>query len=376
MEFGIFLQGHVPRRRLEQDPDFEHTSLLNDVRLAQEADQAGFKYVWVSEHHFLEEYSHLSASEVFLSYLAGITERIHLGSAIWNISPPVNHPVRIAERASLLDHLSDGRFEFGVGRGAGSREVTAFGIDSTDDTKPMFDEVLKEFPKIWRETDYSFEGKAFSLPSRNVLPKPWKKPHPPIWQAAGNPPTYEKAARSGVGVLGFNFSAAKQMEPMIAAYKNAIGEAEPIGDYVNDNVMITNSVVCLSDGKRAREVATDMGAGLLQSLVFRYHDTFPAPPGIPKWPDLIPDPDLEQVEWRINEGFLLCGDPDEVLEQVKQYESIGADQIVFGIPVDLDIEDAIETIQLFGKHVLPKLDPDPVHRTTKFREAAAVAAGA
>jgi alkanesulfonate monooxygenase SsuD/methylene tetrahydromethanopterin reductase-like flavin-dependent oxidoreductase (luciferase family) len=327
--------------------------------------------VWASEHHFLDEYSHLSASEVFLGYLAAATERIHLGSAIFNISPPVNHPVRTAERVVMLDHLSDGRFEFGVGRGAGSREVTGFGIESTDDTKPMFEEVLKEFPRIWRETDYSFDGKYFSVPPRNVLPKPWKKPHPAIWQAAGNPPTYEKAARNGLGVLGFNFSAAKQMEPMVRAYKNAIGEAEPIGDFVNDNVMITNSVVCLSDGDRARKVAADMGSGLLQSLVFRYHDTFPAPPGIPTWPDLIPDPDPEQVEWRINEGFLLCGDPDEVLEQVKRYESIGADQIVFGLPVDMNQEDAIETIQLFGKHVLPKLDPDPVHRTTKFREGAA-----
>ncbi len=373
MEFGIFLQGHVPRRRLEHDPDFEHTSLMDDVRLAVEADRAGFKYAWVSEHHFLDEYSHLSASEVFLGYLAAATERIHLGSAIFNISPPVNHPVRVAERVALLDHLSGGRFEFGVGRGAGSREVTGFGIESTDDTKPMFEEVLKEFPRIWRETEYSFDGKYFSVPPRNVLPKPWKKPHPAIWQAAGNPPTYEKAARNGLGVLGFNFSAAKEMEPMVTAYKNAIGEAEPIGEFVNDNVMITNSVVCLSDGDRARKVAADMGSGLLQSLVFRYHDTFPAPPGVPKWPALLPDPDIEQVNWRINEGFLLCGDPDEVLEQVKRYESIGADQIVFGLPVDMNTEDAIETIQLFGKHVLPKLDPDPVHRTTKFRDAAAAA---
>ena len=373
MEFGIFLQGHVPRRRLEQDPDYEHTSLIDDVRLAEEADRAGFKYVWVSEHHFLHEYSHISASEVFLGYLAAATERIHLGSAIFNITPPVNQPVRVAERAALLDHLSKGRFEFGVGRGAGSLEVTGFGIEHTDDTKAMFEEVLKEFPKMWRETEYSFEGEYFSVPPRNVLPKPWKKPHPPIWQAAGNPPTYEKAARNGLGVLGFNFSSYKEMEPMVTAYKNAIGEAEPLGEFVNDNVMITNSVLCLSDGERARKVATDMGSGLLQSLVFRYHDTFPAPPGVPKWPALLPDADLEQVEWRINEGFLLCGDPDEVLEQVKKYESIGADQIVFGLPVDMNHEDAIETIQLFGKHVIPKLDPDPVHRTTKFRDAAAVA---
>jgi alkanesulfonate monooxygenase SsuD/methylene tetrahydromethanopterin reductase-like flavin-dependent oxidoreductase (luciferase family) len=374
VEFGIFLQGHVPRRRLQQDPDYEHTTLLEDVALAQEADRAGFKYVWVSEHHFLEEYSHLSASEVFLGYLAAATERIHLGSAIFNISPPVNHPVRVAERAALLDHLSDGRYEFGVGRGAGSLEVTGFGIPRTDDTKPMFDEVLKEFPRMWRETEYSFEGKSFSVPTRNVLPKPWKKPHPAIWQAAGNPPTYEKAARNGLGVLGFNFSAAKQMEPMVRAYKDAVGEAEPIGDFVNDNVMITNSVVCLEDGKRAREVAADMGSGLLQSLVFRYHDTFPKPPGIPDWPTVLPDPTPEEVEFRIQEGYLLCGDPDEVLEQVKRYESIGADQIVFGLPVDMPFEAAVESIRLFGKHVLPKLDPDPVHRTTRFREAAAVAA--
>jgi len=374
VEFGIFLQGHVPRRRLEQDPDYEHASLIEDVRLAEEADRAGFKYVWVSEHHFLHEYSHISASEVFLGYLAAATERIHLGSAIFNITPPVNQPVRVAERVALLDHLSKGRFEFGTGRGAGSLEVTGFGIENTDDTKDMFEEVLKEFPRMWRETEYSFEGKYFSVPPRNVLPKPWKKPHPPIWQAAGNPPTYEKAARNGLGVLGFNFSSYKEMEPMVTAYKNAIGEAEPLGEFVNDNVMITNGVVCLSDGERARKVATDMGSGLLQSLVFRYHDTFPAPPGVPKWPALLPDADLEQVEWRINEGFLLCGDPDEVLEQVKKYESIGADQIVFGLPVDMTHEDAVETIQLFGKHVIPKLDPDPVHRTTKFRDAAAVTA--
>ena len=373
MEFGIFLQGHVAARSLAADPNFEHTSLMNDVALARAADESGFKYIWVSEHHFLDEYSHLSASEVFLAYLAGVTERIHLGSAIWNISPPVNHPVRVAERVAMMDHLSDGRFEFGVGRGAGSREVTGFMIPSTDDTKPMLEEVLKEFPKMWRETEYSFKGKYFEVPPRNVLPKPWRKPHPPIWQAAGNPPTYEKAARSGVGAIGFNFSAAKAMAGVVEAYKKAIGEAEPIGDYVNDNVMITNSVVCLEDGRKAREVAASMGSGRLQSLVFRYHDTFPKPEHVPRWPDTLPEPDLEQVEWRVKEGYMLCGDPDEVLAQVKKYESVGCDQVVFGLPISMPIDSAIETIRLFGKHVLPKLDPDPVHRTTRFRDAAAEA---
>jgi alkanesulfonate monooxygenase SsuD/methylene tetrahydromethanopterin reductase-like flavin-dependent oxidoreductase (luciferase family) len=362
----------VPQHRSAEDPGYEHTSFLNDVAMVKAADESGFKYVWASEHHFLDEYSHLSASEVFLGYLGGVTERIHLGSAIWNITPPVNHPVRVAERVAMMDHLTGGRFEFGMGRGAGSLEVTGFDISDTDATKPMFEEVVKEFPKMWHDGEYSFDGEYFKVPPRNVLPKPFKKPHPPMWQACGNPPTFELAARKGLGAIGFNFSAAPAMKPMVDAYKNAIGEAEPIADYINDNVMITNSVVCLEDGQRAREVAAAMGSGRLQSLVFRYHTTFPKPAHVPDWPETLPEPTLDEVNWRINEGFLLCGDPDEVLEQVRKYEDVGADQVVFGLPIDMPIEAAIETIRLFGKHVIPKLDPDPVHRTSKFRDAAAV----
>jgi alkanesulfonate monooxygenase SsuD/methylene tetrahydromethanopterin reductase-like flavin-dependent oxidoreductase (luciferase family) len=371
MEFGIFVQGHVPRRRLAEDPDYEHTSLMGDVEIVKAADRAGFKYAWVSEHHFLEEYSHLSASEIFLAYAAGVTERIHVGSAIWNLNPQVNHPFRVAERVTMMDHLSDGRFEFGVGRGAGHHEVTGFGIESTDATKEPLEEIVREIPKMFRDSEYEFHGRFFDAPLRNVLPKPWRKPHPPIWQACGNPPTYANVARKGLGAIGFNFSAVHEMRPMIDAYKSAIVDAEPIGEYVNNNVMITNTVVCLEDGAKAREVATDMGTGLQISLVFRYHTTFPKPAGIPEWPDLVRDATPEEVERRIKAGYLLCGEPDEVLEQVKRYEEVGADQIVFSFPVDMGIDVAIESITLFGKHVIPKLDSDPVHRTTRFRDAAA-----
>jgi alkanesulfonate monooxygenase SsuD/methylene tetrahydromethanopterin reductase-like flavin-dependent oxidoreductase (luciferase family) len=372
MEFGVFVQGHVPRRRVAEDPAFEHQALMGDIEIIKAADEAGFKYAWASEHHFLDEYSHLSASEVFLAYSAALTKRIHLGSAIWNLNPQVNHPYRIAERVTMMDHLSDGRFELGVGRGAGHHEVTGFGIESTDATKEPFEEIIREIPKMFHDEWYEFSGKFFDAPKRNVLPKPWKKPHPPIWQACGNPPTYAKAAQKGLGAIGFNFSAAPEMRPMIDAYKNAIADAEPIGDYVNDNVMITNTVICLEDGARARKVAADMGTGLQMSLVFRYHTTFPKPPGIPEWPQLLPDPTPEQVEQRIKAGYLLCGTPDEVLEQIRKYEDVGADQIVFGLPVDMPLDVAIESVQLFGKHVLPQFDKDPVHRSTRFRDAAAV----
>ena len=378
MEFGIFIQAHVPQARLEANADAEHEAIMNETDLVRVADRHRWKYCWVVEHHFLTEYSHLSDSASYLGYLAAITDRIHLGSGIFNLNPQVNHPVRIAERAAMLDHLTGGRFELGTGRGAGSREVTGFDIASTDLTKAPWDEVIRELPKMWRETEYEHDGPSFrvpnpnpAMPTRNVLPKPWKKPHPPLWVAAGNPPTYEKAARMGLGVLGFNVAAVRDMEPMVRAYKDHIAEAEPVGDYVNDNVMITNGLVCLEDGRRAREAACRMGISYLQSLVFYYHDTFPKVEGVPVWPDPFPEPTLDEIEMRINEGYLLCGDPDEVLEQSRRYESIGCDQLVFGMPIDMSWSDAQETLRLFGDHVVPKLDPDPVHRTSRFREQAA-----
>jgi alkanesulfonate monooxygenase SsuD/methylene tetrahydromethanopterin reductase-like flavin-dependent oxidoreductase (luciferase family) len=371
MEFGIFVQGHVPLTRLAADPDFEHTSLMNDVEIAKAADKAGFKYVWASEHHFLDEYSHLASNDVFLGYLAAATERIHLGSGIFNPLPQANHPVKVAEKVATLDHLSGGRFEFGTGRGAGSREILGLGLPDTAVTKEIWAEVVREIPKMWMQDSYSYDGKWFSMPERNVLPKPWKKPHPAMWYAAGNPPSYEMAARMGLGVLGFSVGSPADAETAVAAYKKAVPAAEPIGAYVNDNVMVTSSAVCLADGRRARRAAATMGMGRLQSLVFRYHDTFPRPDWVPAWPAVLPEPTVEEVEWRLRNGYLICGDPDEVLGQIKRYEATGIDQLVFGLPIDLSLADTLETIELIGRHVIPRLDKDPVHRTTRFRSAAA-----
>jgi alkanesulfonate monooxygenase SsuD/methylene tetrahydromethanopterin reductase-like flavin-dependent oxidoreductase (luciferase family) len=114
MEFGIFIQGYVPQARLEAVADAEHEALLNEAELVRVADQRAWKYCWVVEHHFLTQYSHLSDSASYLGYLAAITDRIHLGSGIFNLNPQVNHPARIAERAAMLDHLSEGRFELGT----------------------------------------------------------------------------------------------------------------------------------------------------------------------------------------------------------------------------------------------------------------------
>src|SRR5947209_3663390 len=284
MEFGYFAQAFVPNFEVEAEPGAEHRRLMENLDFAVECDRNGIKYVWCPEHHFLTEYSHMPAPEVFLSFVAARTTQIHVGSAIFNTTPPVNHPARVAERVAMLDHLSEGRFEFGTGRGSSSVEQRGFGIDDPDDTKVMFDEVIGEFKHMWRDGPYSHTAKSWSLPERNVLPKPWAKPHPPMWVAAGNPSTFEKAARMGLGVLCFTGGSPEKMRPLIEIYKERIADAEPVGEYVNDNVAVTTSFMCLEDGAEAIDWVTRSGNGRQQSLVFRYLDTFPRPAWVPEWP--------------------------------------------------------------------------------------------
>jgi alkanesulfonate monooxygenase SsuD/methylene tetrahydromethanopterin reductase-like flavin-dependent oxidoreductase (luciferase family) len=371
VEFGIFIQGYVPEFR-RGDPDAEHHALLNDLELAIAADVAGFKYVWVSEHHFLDEYSHLSANDVVLGYLAHATERIHIGSGIFNPLPQVNHPAKVAERVAMLDHLSDGRFEFGTGRGAGSHEILGFlpGEEDLNVTKEIWEETIGEFPKMWLQDTYEgFSGKYWQLPPRKVLPKPWKKPHPPMWYAAGNPPSYAMAARKGLGVLGFSVGSYADLEKVLGSYKSEIVNAEPIGAFVNDNIMVASGFFVAEDTDRAVERAVNARLNYMQSHVFRYHDTFPAPAGIPKWPDVIPDFTADQVK-EMAKGGMICGNPDEALAQCREWESTGADQLAFGMGT-ASHEENLEMIRLMGEYVIPKIDTDPVHRSSRFRDAAA-----
>jgi alkanesulfonate monooxygenase SsuD/methylene tetrahydromethanopterin reductase-like flavin-dependent oxidoreductase (luciferase family) len=372
MEFGLFVQAHVPKHEVEADPvNAEHIRLMRELEMAEACDEAGWKYVWSVEHHFLEEYSHISASENFLPYVAARTKRIHVGSAIYNITPPVNHPARMAERVAMLDHLSEGRFEFGTGRGSSSTEFKGFGIPDGDTTRAMYDESLPEILRMWRETNYSYQGKYFSMPERNVLPKPYSKPHPPLWVACGSPSTFEKAGRLGLGALCFSLGTPKDFEPLIRTYKDAIKHAEPVGEYVNDNVACVTQMVCLEDSKRARQVALTMGSGYHTSLVFRYLDTFPRPAGVPAWPQLIPDPTPAQLDERIASGQRIVGNPDECARAVQQYVDVGCDQIIFGVLASTQPQaTALETVRLFGAEVQPRFDKDPVHSTTRYREAA------
>jgi alkanesulfonate monooxygenase SsuD/methylene tetrahydromethanopterin reductase-like flavin-dependent oxidoreductase (luciferase family) len=368
VEFGLFNSGCV----LPQFRGDEHRRIMDEIAVVQAADRGGFKYTWATEHHFLREYSHLSANEVFLGYLAAATSRIHIGSGIFNVTPPVNHPARVAERVAMLDHLSEGRFEFGMGRGSSTTEQRGFGITEPDVTKDMFDEVVGEFRKMWSAGEYpGHDGRFFSMPARNVLPKPYSAPHPPMWVAAGNPATFQKAARMGLGVLCFTMGGAEAVKPLVELYKNEIGNAEPVGDFVNDNIMVTTQLLCLEDGQRARDAATNLDMGYHGSLLFRYLDTFPRPEGVPEWPEVLPEATRADIDAAIAMGEIAYGTPEEVEVAIGNYVDAGVDQVVFGLlSSSMERDLAVESVETFARHVLPTFDSDPVHRTTRQREAA------
>ncbi len=376
MEFGLFMGGFVHHDLMKSNPNAEHDRLMSEVRLAEVGDRHNWKYSWWTEHHFLYEYSHISANEVVMPWVAARTERMHIASGIINITPPVNHPVRVAERVAMLDHLSEGRFEFGTGRGSSTTEQGGFGITDPDETKAMFDEAIEQFVPMWRDGEYEYEGKYFSVPKRHILPKPYSKPHPPLWVAAGNPGTFQKAGEMGLGVICFTGGTPEKMAPLVEMYKEAIKTAKPVGEYVNDNIAITTSFMCMEDGDDAIDWATRSGNGRQQTLVFKYLDTFPRPDWVPAWPQEIPDPTRDQILAGRDAGASVIGTPAECAEVIARWEAIGVDQLIMGPSGSTYPNEVLEhTVQLFGDEVIPRFDTDPEFSTDRYRKAAAKSLG-
>jgi alkanesulfonate monooxygenase SsuD/methylene tetrahydromethanopterin reductase-like flavin-dependent oxidoreductase (luciferase family) len=347
--------------------------IMRELGYVIHADAYNWKYAWIGEHHSLTEYSHMSAPEVVFGWIAAQTERIHLGSGIMNLSRPVNHPVRNAERVAMLDHITEGRYEWGSGRGAGSHEMATFDL-LTSETKAMWDEAAHEILRMWEQKDYTFEGEYFRVSKpHNILPKPYGKGHPPIWVGCGNPGTFTKAGELGIGAIAFNFEPIHNLKGRIDAYKEGIaGCTEPLGQYMNNNVMMTNAVVCVADRTRARQIAMSSGRGYLNTMVNMYHDTMPPQKNAVLWPNApFQIPDEQTLDFLIEQGYLLCGNPDEVNEQIEKYQDVGCDQLVFGIPNEgFEHEEVLEMLELFGTKVIPNFDTDPVHSTTRYRETA------
>ena len=241
MKFGIFYELIALKPHDNAAVIRSYKEALEQIKLAEEM---GFEYVWETEHHFLEKFSYSSAPELFLTAVAQHTSRIRIGHGAVLLT--MNHPVRVAERAAVLDILSDGRLEFGTARGVTEAELGGFMIEP-EDSRPMWEEALRMIPKMWMNDSFEWNGKYFKVPPRNVIPKPMQQPHPPLWVAATTPPTFEVAGHMGLGVLSFALTAPGQSEKAVVAYRAAIRNAEPVGAFANNQVAAFTTALCLED---------------------------------------------------------------------------------------------------------------------------------
>src|ERR671921_1773673 len=226
MKFGIFYEHQLPRPWTEGSELQLIQDALEQVELA---DRLGFDVVWEVEHHFLEEYSHSSAPEVFLAACSQRTKNIRLGHGIVQTPPPFNHPARIAERIAMLDLVSNGRAEFGTGESSSEAELGGFKIDPTL-KREMWQEGLEVAVRCMTEVPFSgVDGKYVQMPPRNVVPKPVQKPHPPLWVACSRRDTIHLAAQKGIGALTFAFIDPEEAKHWVADYYGTLGsEGVPI----------------------------------------------------------------------------------------------------------------------------------------------------
>ncbi len=374
MEFGIFINGYLPGQAAH-DPECEHEMLRREIAYVVEADKHNWKYAWIGEHHSLTEYSHMSAPEIVMGYLAHATDRIHVGTGIMNLSPRVNHPVRCAERVAMLDHLFEGRFEWGTGRGAGSHEIAAFNILDKNSTKAEWNEVIRQIPRMWEEQDYMYEGEHFTVPyPHNILPKPYKRPGASAdlggLRESGHVHPGRRARyrgdrlqlRAGLQPEGPDRRVQRGHRQLHRAAR-AVQERQRDDDQRGDLPQRPEAGAAGRAAPRPRLPRTRWSATTTTPSRTRGRA------GLARAAHTITDEAM--LDHLIDEGWLLCGEPDEVAEQASRYQTVGCDQLVFGLPSDsFEHDEVLEMLEVFGTKVIPQFDSDPLHSTTRYRQTA------
>ena len=256
MRFGMLYELQLPK---PWSPDSELRLVHDAIDQCVLGDKLGIDYAWSVEHHFLEEYSHCSASEVFLSAIAAKTQRINIGFGIRQVISNYNHPARTAEAVGMLDLVSNGRAQFGIGEGATRLELGGFGIPARR-KRDMCLEAAREISDMMVMEPYpGYECEDWSLPCRNILPKPIQKPHPPMWMACTNRDTIKVAAQNGLGVLAFSFLDPEEAKTWTETYYDTIMSEEcvPLGHAVNANIAMVSAFSLHEDHDEASRRGED-----------------------------------------------------------------------------------------------------------------------
>ena len=185
LDFSVFFIGPTLGQGTEREV---FDAILKEAELAEEL---GFDSVWLAEHHFDSTFSTLPSPNLMMAAIAASTERVKLGCAI-NVLP-FHHPLRLAEEGAMLDLLSGGRFQWGIGRGITGHELHSLQIEAAQ-TRGLFNEIHDAVIQGWTTGRMDFQGELIKVPPTNVAPGVVQRPHPPVWVTAQSPASVAWAA--------------------------------------------------------------------------------------------------------------------------------------------------------------------------------------
>jgi alkanesulfonate monooxygenase SsuD/methylene tetrahydromethanopterin reductase-like flavin-dependent oxidoreductase (luciferase family) len=372
MRFGVFYEMQLPR---PWGPDDERKLFHDALEQVVLADRLGFDYAWEVEHHFLDDYSHSSSPEVFLAAAAARTSRIRLGHGIRQVIPNYNHPARTAECLATLDLLSNGRVEFGIGEGATRLELGGFKIPAKE-KRAMSLEAAEQIANMMALEPYpGFEGQYFSMPCRNVLPKPVQKPHPPMWIACTNRDTIKLAAKLGLGALAFSFVNPEEARNWADIYYGIIKSEDcvPLGRTVNANIAMVSSFSLHEDRaeaiRRGHEGFEFFGYAL-NALVA--HDTVPGRTNL--WGEYLAQRGnrTDEIIAASRDGAQSSGigTPEDMRAHLRALQAAGVDQVIFLQQAGRNRHEHIcQSLQLFADTVMAEFRETAAAREKAKQEA-------
>jgi alkanesulfonate monooxygenase SsuD/methylene tetrahydromethanopterin reductase-like flavin-dependent oxidoreductase (luciferase family) len=357
VEFGLFYEICIPR---PWDVGREALVLREVIEQVRYAEEMGFTYVWLTEHHFLEEFSHCSAPEVMLAAMSQVTTTMRLGHGVVLTPPAFNHPARVAERIATLDCISNGRVEFGTGRSSTPTELEGFAIDAAQ-SREMWREGLELIVRLLTEEKVSHSGKYVTMPERTVVPRCVQQPHPPLWMAGTSPSTCERAAANGLGVLFFAHGIQPEsLRESVETYRNGHGAAKPIGKFANNRLAGFVNGLCGENDADTQRFGGEMSYEyIMKALSLARWPRGEAPAGYEY---------TEQTAWlgeeylrsigpegMITQNMIMAGNPDTCARTVREFEKVGVDQLIIHMQTwNMPHEKVMESIRMFGTHVIPE----------------------
>lgn len=353
MKFSLLYEMQIS----EPDAARERQTFLDAVEQVVLADGLGFHAVWEVEHHGLYEYSHSSAPEIFLAFVAARTGRIRLGHGVTLTPGRYNHPIRIAERAATLDILSGGRVNWGSGKSAAQVEQNAFECDPAK-LHAQWAEAVRMVPRMWQDEVFEWRGEFYRIPPTRIIPKPVQRPHPPMFAACTKPDSAASVGALGLGALNFAVGNDVYLTQKVAEYRRAVEGANPAGYQKTNHFASAPACLVLPDDLEACRHGFRGARFFLESLS-RYYFRGSPPAGrldVPR--DFLTPAELERAMAQrtstSGQMNVVIGAPDQARDQVDRFRKAGVDELILVMQMGtVPHELVMESIRTVGEQVIP-----------------------